>query len=65
MTSGKQPKSLLECLHDNFLGQKIDSPAQRDAVLDLMVTNTAELSSNVETGDSLTCSDHMLVEFSS
>ncbi|KAK4815748.1 hypothetical protein QYF61_006786 [Mycteria americana] len=40
-----------------------DSPTRGDAILDLLVTNTSELTGDVKTGDSLGCSDHALVEF--
>jgi len=53
----------LECIENNFLSQVIDSPAQGDAKLNLMLTNASELIGGVKTGGSLGCSDHALVEF--
>ncbi|KAK4818023.1 hypothetical protein QYF61_004147 [Mycteria americana] len=41
----------------------IDSPTKGDAILDLLVTNGSELIGDIETGGSLGCSDHALVEF--
>ena len=53
----------MECIENNFLSQVIDSPAQGDAKLNLMLTNASELIGGVKTGGSLGCSDHALVEF--
>jgi len=61
MASCRQPRTLLECIEDKFLSQVIDSPTRGDAILDLMVTNTSELISDVKIGGSLGCSDHKLV----
>ncbi|PKU36007.1 nedd4-binding protein 2-like 2 [Limosa lapponica baueri] len=61
--SCRQSRWLLECLNDNFLRQKIDSPTQGNVILDLIVTNTSELIRDVKIGGNLGCSDHALVEF--
>ncbi|KAK4828983.1 hypothetical protein QYF61_001639 [Mycteria americana] len=45
MASCRQYGRLLECFKDNFLTQVIDTPTRGDAILDLMVTNTSELTS--------------------
>ncbi|KAK4828789.1 hypothetical protein QYF61_000846 [Mycteria americana] len=58
-----QSRRLLEFIEDNFLGQVIDNPTRRDAILDLMITNANELISDDEIGGSLGCSDRALVEF--
>ncbi|PKU49419.1 myosin-iiib isoform x1 [Limosa lapponica baueri] len=42
----------------------IDSPTRGDAMVDLLVTNTSELISDVKTGGSPGCSDHELMKFS-
>ncbi|KAM6317421.1 uncharacterized protein O3Q21_008449 [Podargus strigoides] len=61
--SCRQSKRLLECLDDNFLTQKPDSPTQGEAILDLMVTNVSEFIRDVKIGGSLGCSDHALLQF--
>ncbi|GAB0203436.1 hypothetical protein GRJ2_002809200 [Grus japonensis] len=61
--SCRQSRRLLECIEDNFLSQVIDSPTRGDAILDLLVTNTSELTDDIKIGGSLGCSDHALVEF--
>jgi len=38
-------------------------PTRGDGILDLLITNTRELISDIKTGGSLGCSDHTLVEF--
>ncbi|KAK4830768.1 hypothetical protein QYF61_013257 [Mycteria americana] len=63
MASCRQSRRLLECTEDNFLSQVIDSPTSGDAILELMVTNTSGLISDVKIRGSLGCSDHALVEF--
>ena len=40
----------------------MDTPTQRDAILDLMVTNESELTGDTKIGGSLGCRDHTLVE---
>jgi len=57
------PGRLLECIKGNFLSQATDSPARGDVILDLLVTNTSQLISDVRIRGSLGCSDHALVEF--
>jgi len=61
--SCRQSKRLLECIKDSFLNQIIDSPTTENVILDLMVTNTSELISDVKIGGSLGCSDYILVDF--
>jgi len=61
--SYRQSRRLLECIEDDFLSQVTDSPTQRDAILDLLVTNARELIGDVKIGGSLGCSDHKLLEF--
>ncbi|KAJ7425634.1 hypothetical protein BTVI_02330 [Pitangus sulphuratus] len=61
--SCRQSRRNLECMESNFLTQVIDSPTRKDAILNLVITKTSELISNIKTGDSLGCSDHALVEF--
>jgi len=41
----------------------VDTPTQRDAILDLMLTSESDLIAGVKTRGSLGCSDHELVEF--
>ncbi|KAK4815649.1 hypothetical protein QYF61_005211 [Mycteria americana] len=65
--SCRQSRSLLECIKDNFLRQVIDNSTRGDmllgdALLDLLVTNTSELISDIKIGSSLGCSNHALVE---
>jgi len=60
--SCRQSRRLLECIEDNLLSQVIDSPSTVGWTLDLLVTNTRELISDVKTGGSLGSSDHTLVE---
>ena len=62
--SCRQSTKLLECTEDNFLSQVIDSPTQRDAILDLLTTNAGELIGDVRIGGSQGCRDHALVEVS-
>jgi len=52
----------LECIKDNFIIQVIDSLTGGEALLDLLLTNTDELISEVRTDGSLGCSDCALVE---
>ncbi|PKU49594.1 nedd4-binding protein 2-like 2 [Limosa lapponica baueri] len=42
---------------------KASGPTRGDAILDLLVTNTSELISNIKIGGSLGCSDHAPVDF--
>jgi len=63
MASCRQPRRLLECTEDNFLSQVIDTPTRGDVILDLLVINASELTSDTMIGGSLGCSDHALVEF--
>jgi len=60
--SCRQSRRLLECIEDNFLSQVIDSPTTGDPTLDLLVTNTSELRSDVKIRGILGCSEHALVE---
>ena len=62
-TSFIQSRKLLESLEDNFLSQVIDSPTRGGVILDLFVTNTSKLISDVNTAGSLGRSDPTLVEF--
>jgi len=52
----------MECIEHNSLSQVIDSPTRGDTTLDLMVTNTKELISDIKTRSSLGFSNHTLVE---
>ena len=52
----------MEFIKNNFLIQLIDRPT-REALLDLLLSNTDELRRVVKIGGSLGCSDHTLVEF--
>jgi len=52
-----------ECIEDNFLSQVVESSTQRDAILDLLVTNRRMITGDIKTEGSLGCSDHALVEF--
>jgi len=61
--SSRQSRRLLECIEDNSLRLVIDSPTRGDAILDLMVTSTCKLTSDIKIGGRLGCSDHALVEF--
>ena len=61
--SCRQSRRLLECIEDNFLSQVIDRTTEGDVLLNLLVTNTSELTGNVKTGGSLGCSECLLVEF--
>jgi len=61
--SCRQSRRFLEYTEDNFLSQVIDSPTQRDTILDLIVTSASELIRHVKTGGSLGCSDHALLVF--
>jgi len=61
--SCRQSGRLPDCMDNNFLGQVIDSPTRGCAILDLLVTNTRELSGDVRIGGSLGCSGDTLVEF--
>ena len=42
MVSCRVSRRLLECIKDNFLSQKIDSPTSGDAVLDLLLVTVSE-----------------------
>lgn len=59
----KQSRRFLESIEDNFLIQVLDKTTTREALLDLVITNTAELIKEVKIGGSLSCSDHTLAEF--
>ena len=48
---------------DNFFSQVLDSPTKGEVLLDLLVTNTSKLISDIKIGGSLGCIDHVLVEF--
>jgi len=61
VVSSRQPRRFLECTEDHFLSEIIDTPAQGDAIPDLMLTSASELLGDVKTGGSLGCSDHALV----
>ncbi|PKU48868.1 rna-directed dna polymerase from mobile element jockey-like [Limosa lapponica baueri] len=50
-------------MKNTMLEQVIDRPTREDAILDLLVTNTSELISDIKIGGSLGCSDHSLVDF--
>jgi len=41
-------RRLLECIEDTFLSQAIDSPTTGEVKLDLLVSNTSELISDVK-----------------
>lgn len=59
-TSCKQARRLAGCMEDNFLIWVIDSPTRGEASLDMLLTNTDEVTRGAEIGG---CSDHTLVEF--
>ena len=61
--SCRQSRRFLEYTNNNFLNQVTDTPAQGDAIFNLMVTNASELISDIKIGGSMHCSDHTLVEF--
>ena len=63
VAAGSLVYRLPECIEDNFLSQMIDSPTWGDMILDLVVTSESELIGDVQTGGSLGCSSHTLVEF--
>ncbi|KAJ7402849.1 nedd4-binding protein 2-like 2 [Pitangus sulphuratus] len=50
------------CIEDNFLIQVIDRATRRQVLPDLLLVNMDELIRDIKTGDSLDCSDHILVE---
>ncbi|KAK4826132.1 hypothetical protein QYF61_005284 [Mycteria americana] len=53
----------LECVEDCFLIQMLDVPTRNEALLDLLLTNQENLLCNISVSDSLSCSDHNIVEF--
>ena len=63
MVSCKRSKRLVESIDDYFLVHVLDRPTRGEVLLDLLLTNVEEISKGVNTGGSLGCSDHALVEF--
>ena len=63
MAGGRQSRTFLESVQDNFLVQVINEPTRGEALLDLVLTNAEESTREVKIGGSLGCSDHALVEF--
>ena len=61
--SCKRSRRLVESIDDNFLVQVMDRPTRGEVLLDLLLTSVEEISKGVNTGGSLGCSDHALVEF--
>lgn len=60
--SYRQSRSLLECIKDNFLIQAIDSPTRRDAISNLLLTNSRQLISDFRTEGCLGCREHWMVQ---
>jgi len=58
-----QFRRFLQSTDDNFLMQVVEEPMRRGALLDLKLTNKEGLVEDVKVGDSLSCSDHEMVEF--
>ena len=63
MAGGRQSRSFLETVEDNFLVQVLDEPTWDKALLDLVLTNAEKSSREVKIGGNPGCSDHALVEF--
>jgi len=61
--SCRQSRRLLERIEDNFLSQVIDGRTGRDAILDLLLTNTNEPIGDIRTGGCLSYSDCATDEF--
>lgn len=56
-------RRFLECVDENFLIQMIKEPTRKDALLDLILTNEAELVVDVKVGGRLGCTDHETMQF--
>ena len=63
MAGGRQSRTFLESVQDNFLVQVINEPTRGEALLDLVLSNEEESIREVKIGGSLGCSNHALVEF--
>ena len=57
---GQKFKNLLQ---DNFMVQFIEAPTRNDALLDLIISNHAELITNVQIKEHLGSSDHNMISF--
>jgi len=58
-----QSKRFLQSIDDNFLMQVLEQPTRKGALLDLVLIKKEGLVDDVKAGDTLSCSDHEMVEF--
>ena len=63
-TSCSASTILCELVHDNHLHQMVHSPTRQHNILDLVLTNSPDIVTNVYLSDNLPFTDHDAVEFS-
>ena len=56
-------RTFINLLHDNFMVQFVDTPTRKDALLDLVISNQAELVTNIHIKEHLGNSDHNMISF--
>uniref|UniRef100_A0A803JAV9 Reverse transcriptase domain-containing protein n=1 Tax=Xenopus tropicalis TaxID=8364 RepID=A0A803JAV9_XENTR len=63
VAKSERASRFVNMLNDNFLFQAVQEPTRNDSILDLVISNNAELISNICVGEHLGNSDHNMVSF--